>query len=263
MKHLKTLIFILILSLPAFAQNIISKQVKAQEVLEKVIKAVNKRKIDIAGLSMLSSKQFTSLSDTEGNVEIKLEFSAPDKFFYDAYEHYTTNDAKSKIIINGENVFAEISAFTGDHWQDFTQSSSKEDNLKTVKDAAFECLFPVSFQTSWFYPFDFSYVGVAESKDGRANVIEATSSNKRTYRLLFDEKTNLLLLMIKTWTNTENQPRERKYFYSDYKEIDGLYVATTIKVEDNGKLAEVRAIKSLKVNPTFKANYFEIKKPLK
>ncbi|HSK71274.1 MAG TPA: hypothetical protein VK892_06235, partial [Pyrinomonadaceae bacterium] len=137
---------------------------------------------------------------------------------------------------------------------------TNEEGISNLKRSVFPVLFPILLDSSDCFPYNFSYIGVAESKDGRANMIEAVSSDNITYRLFFDEKTNLLLLLTKTWINKANVKRELKYFYSNYKNIEGLQIASTVKIEDGGKLIQTQEIKSLKINPTFKANFFNVKK---
>jgi hypothetical protein len=67
-------------------------------------------------------------------------------------------------------------------------------------------------------------------------------------------------MMVETWKNQENKQIEKKFFYSDYKEFSGIKLPTKIKIERSGKLVEERTIKSVKINPQFKANLFEVKK---
>lgn len=70
-------------------------------------------------------------------------------------------------------------------------------------------------------------------------------------------------MAIETWTTNENLAKQRKYFYSDYQEIEGLNVATKIKIEQDGNLSEERTLKTLKLNPVFKSDFFEVKNPMK
>lgn len=60
---------------------------------------------------------------------------------------------------------------------------------------------------------------------------------------------------------------EEKRFFSDYKEVNGFMIANKINIESkqSGKVfssetSEEMTIKSIKFNPTFKPNSFEVKK---
>jgi hypothetical protein len=66
-------------------------------------------------------------------------------------------------------------------------------------------------------------------------------------------------MMTEGWTGAENKSLENRYFYSDYQEKDGLLAATRIVVERNGKVTEEKTIKNIKINPTFKPDFFDVK----
>ena len=57
----------------------------------------------------------------------------------------------------------------------------------------------------------------------------------------------------------EKKPAVNKYFFSNYQEKGGLLIATKIVIERNGKVAQEKEIKDLKVNPTFKPDLFSVR----
>jgi hypothetical protein len=112
-----------------------------------------------------------------------------------------------------------------------------------------------------FLPVEFSFVGEAESKDGRADVLEGQCPGRFRARFFFDKETHLLLFIsykIKNKT-ADKPPSEVKIFLSDYRPVDGLLVAHHLSVEIDGEVMEESELKSFAVNPSFKTNEFEIK----
>jgi hypothetical protein len=198
----------------------------------------------------------------EKSVVSKIDFYLPDKIRRENAGNYSTNQEFSVFTLNGEKISYELDLQKNDGEKinfDPFATYSKDELKSELKRDTFYLLFPITLDSTWYLPLDFIYVGIAESKNERATLLKATSKTGTIYQLFFDEKTNLLLLMSVSWKNKENQTNERKYFYSDYKEMGGLLIATKIKVELNGKVTEERLIKSLKVNPTFKPNFFDVK----
>jgi outer membrane lipoprotein-sorting protein len=66
--------------------------------------------------------------------------------------------------------------------------------------------------------------------------------------------------MTQSWiSKAANKEIEKKYFFSDYRVEDGLLVAHKVIVEQNGKVVAETEIKKFQFNPTFKADFFEVK----
>jgi hypothetical protein len=269
---MKAIIFILIiLSSSVFVlgqtnSSAVTKEQTAKEILEKTLKAQKVQTDKIKGLTVNYEKTvYLSLGERkiEQNISTKLEFSLPDKIHQENSGNYTTNKEISQFTLNGTLFSYKVELFDNDgdkiNFDPFASSDSTQlkDNLK--KDT-FYAFFPIIFDSSIYTPLNFAFIGIAQSKNDKAAILEAVTAGGVNYRYFFDEKTNLLLMMTESWKNKDNQLREKKYFYSDYKEIDGLFIASKIKVEQNEKLIEERTIKNLKINPIFKENYFAVKK---
>jgi hypothetical protein len=261
MNKIVILFAILCFSQFILAQNNDDKVVKAQKILQKSRETLNSKKIEIKSISLTAENVITDVeNDTNGNIDVKFDFLAPNKIYSESLAHYTTNEGTDKYIYDGKNILVENKAYTGSQWQDFSNISTPEENINQLKKNTFYAFFPIFLDAPYFSKLDFAFIGMAQSKDGRANILEATAENNRTYRIFIDEKTNLLLMMVETWKNQENKQIEKKFFYSDYKEFSGIKLPTKIKIERSGKLVEERTIKSVKINPQFKANLFEVKK---
>lgn len=259
----------------AFAQKSDFQNPKAQEILKKAKQALSK-KIDLSAAKSFTANYESSsrvayndkILEANGNNELNL--SSFDKIrakksFQHSANNKPTNTEQQESILNGEKFFFNTNVFKIDGEKiDFNVKSNVDENqLKKMKESlraeVFYLFFPITLDASWYFPMNFTYVGIAEAKDGKAEILELVSPNKKNYRLFFDAKTYLLLMMTESWTNKENKSFENRYFFSDYREKDGLLVATKIIVEKNGKVTEEKTIKDLKVNPTFKPNFFDVK----
>ncbi|MER3478823.1 MAG: hypothetical protein C4287_23145 [Leptolyngbya sp. ERB_1_2] len=266
------LFFVFILFFAAVAQDVDSQNNRAQEIVKKAKAAVGK-KTDLA-----SAKTFTVSYESSGriayqdkileaNAKVEVNLSGFDKIRASkSIQHFSngkhTNNEKQEFVLNGDGFFFDTKVFgiSGEKIDFNAKTDVDKDQMKkSFRDEIFYLFFPLALDASWYFPMNFSYVGVAESKDGKAEVLELTAPNKTIYRLFFDAKTYLLLMMTEIRTNEQNKSFEKKYFYSDYQEKDGLLAATKIVVESNGKVVEEREIKSLKINPTFKPNFFDVK----
>lgn len=262
----------------ALQQNEDTARAKAQQVLKHAQDATRKdlKAAEIKGLIVgsksdgtytlderkappaLRNKKFQETSDEE------LAISLPGKIRYKVNADHTFNQEISEWIVNGDRFSQKtdvlvdgkpINAVFGN-----AKPKSEQEQIAKYKNSAFLTLFPITLDYSLYSPIEFRYIGVAEAKGTKADVIETTLSNKSTYRFFFDQQTHLLLLITGTRTDKEtNKEIERKYFFSDYRKEGGLLVAHKIVTEVNGEVTQNTEIKHLQINPTFKPDYFAVK----
>jgi hypothetical protein len=245
--------------------SLASKEKKAFEILENARKAQNVKLDEIKSLSINYEKNSSTVFNErkiEKNLSSKLDISFPDKIIQENTGNYSTNKEVSSFKINGDLFSYKTDLYKNDgekiYFDPYT--GDKSDLILSIKRDSFYAFFPITLDTSWFFKFSFSYVGIAQSANQKANVIEGISKSGTKYQLFFDEKTNLILMMIKSWKDKSENQITQKYFYSDFKEFDGLYFSTKVKVEQNNSIIEEQTIKSVKVNPKFKDNFFDVKK---
>lgn len=273
MKQLKILILSFVFCTLVFAQDKSLKVAesqktesvkKAEQILLQARDGISKKSkiADVKNftLSTKSSQQlFFAGKKIEGTIEEEFNFSLPDKIRHNSSGNYSTNQSKTMAILNGEKFSSKMDAFVDGKLVNLGITIDKKELISQLKRNTFIAFFPITLDASWYIPLEFSYVGIAESKDGKAEVIEAVSPNKVKYRLFFDIETHLLLLMTKSWTTKDNKQKEDKYFFSNYQEKGGLLIATKIITENDGEVVEEKEIKDLKVNPKFKSDFFEVK----
>jgi hypothetical protein len=128
-------------------------------------------------------------------------------------------------------------------------------------------IFPVLLIASFEPTAKFEFVGKAEAGEQRADVIDVKSDYYRKFRLFFDEKTHLLLMMTVRLEKSEGFFDE-KYYFSNYTLMDGLMIPKTIMNQNEdltkeGKLVKkyvqnFTTIEEFKLNPQFGKNIFEV-----
>lgn len=275
-------LLLLILSASAFlaygqtAAN--SKKLKAQEILKQAKEAISKT-VKIAEVKSFSidysvsekyRRDFRGRGEEEfvTSLNTKLSWLIPDKI-NEKSESETlisgnfTNLQVTKTILNGDDIYEDIELFDKDgEKMTYFDTSGYRNSKADVLSSTFDIFFPITLDSTFYVSLDFEYVGLAELENKKLSVLEATSKDGKTYRIFFDEKTRLLSLMTRTWKNKEGKQFERKDFYSDYKEVSGLLAAHKIVTQDPSRQPSnsETTIKSLKVNPEFKADFFKVKK---
>lgn len=140
-------------------------------------------------------------------------------------------------------------------------------------------IFPRLLAFPWDSSIEYIYVGKAQSGDIKADVVELKSAFKSNIKLFFDEKTNLLLMMTVQKGEGEKKSETNTYYFSNYELTNGILTAKKISIRGSSidknrreieglpatlssetkTIGEV-TVKDLKVNPTFKPDFFAVKK---
>lgn len=133
----------------------------------------------------------------------------------------------------------------------------KEEKISKIKFDTFSTIFPILFK------FDnglkFKFVGVANAGEQKADVVETTVAGTHKVKLFLDKETHLLLLMTANfYDEIQKKEIEQKFFYSDFKEENGLLYAHKIIVQENGEAIEERVIKLITPNPELKSGFFDV-----
>ncbi|MBX7171487.1 MAG: hypothetical protein K1X72_11070 [Pyrinomonadaceae bacterium] len=281
-KVISYLILILSFSVIAFGQketNENSAKIRAQEVLAEARKAVG-LKTDVSSLKGFSIlyEQVAETSTTDPNIttgepmteKIQIDTVLSDKIKINKSRKIGMSSATELKAVNGD-----VYEFQLDAYRNGAPFASKYINTNRPEDAQkktsginslkwdlFLQLYPITLDASWFSPLEFKFIGVAESPDGKADILEAVSSDKVEYRCFFDKETHFLLMLTKTWTTEENKEAKDTYFFSDYKKASNLmYPHKIIRQSTRDSFTIENTISSITINtnPTFKPDFFDIK----
>lgn len=270
------LFLISILAVIVFAQNkttLSKSEATAEQILERARSLVNKnnKAKDIKSVSMEFTFSKTMTID-EGHIkeslgDIKLFISLPNQIRIEEFTDFTTNQqlyteifdspkysVTSDVLVNGKPF-----AF-GSNLSSIAPKFTKEQQVNFLHQRIFGNIFPIFFQNSLYQKLKFNYIGEAQSKDFKAYILEASDKNNVKYNLFFDKQTHMLLVITERFINyLTNIETERRTYYKDYKEVNGLLVAHKITIQTGNIMTEVRELRKLEINPTFKPSLFEIK----
>ena len=248
------------------------KDDKAEEVFKLARQAVGKN-IDTNNIKTLSAvftgdyqspkKEASSNNKVSYSFESKWQVEIPDKINVQKSISYETNQELDEIIINGGAITTSFKPILEGRTVQISispENKQKRDAKSKVEYTrnAFVNFFPLLLR--WNGETEFKFIGNVETKDGQASVLETIMPDKSRWQLFFDQKTHLLLLMVQTSLDGEtNEKVELKYFFSDYKEDNGLFIPYKITSQQNGEVVQEQNLKMLKINPTFKSEIFEVK----
>lgn len=152
-------------------------------------------------------------------------------------------ESKHEYKQNGTAQFIEMKVKPGGD-----PKLAAQHDIGNLKYEVFGLYFPI------FYQFDdkmkFKFVGVARSGYDKANVLESKFDERILIRLFFDQKKYHLLLMIAKFREPiTNESKEQKFFFSEYKNQNGINFAHKVIIQENGEVVEERIIERLNINP--------------
>lgn len=283
------------------AQKEIYRQVKKDSVKSFSIKRSG---TSFSNISMEKLSDSMSLETTERkHFETELLVQSPDKIkhfilSYKSNETPAQNSIQVENILNGEKLFRNVqtiingkiqnldnllnSQFVPDNLKEQIKTSLSGSNISSkelAQKSLYLDIFPVFFSLPWATTQQFAYIGKAESGENRADIVELISQDDHRLQFYVDEKTHrLLMLTDEKKSGDDNNEAKTTYFFSDYKLIDGLIIATKINIEstisvirdlDLGnkknptrsktKTVSEIIIKEFKINPIFKPETFSVK----
>ncbi len=142
-----------------------------------------------------------------------------------------------------------------------TSEDPENESLKKLKHDTSLALLPIILDFA-FIPVEYTYLGLAKTKDSRADVIEARIDEKLAFKLLFDKKTSRLVMMVKEFIDA-GKPATRNFYLSNYKKNNGLMIPhkmimTGVSTRNTNIFVEKNLV-DFKINPKFKPEVFEIK----
>lgn len=136
---------------------------------------------------------------------------------------------------------------------------NEEISLQKARYEAFILSFPVFLFSGEDFTFD--YAGVAKSGNQKADVVTTSIADSYQIKLFFDQETHRLLLVNAKFVDPKtNEDIEHKYFFSDYREENGITFAHKVIIHENGEIIEERDIKKIELNPSVEDDFFEIAK---
>jgi hypothetical protein len=234
---------------------------RADKIIEQYLKEIGFKKNAEARFSLTLEKSW----EVQNNRVTVIEeyFSLGNKI---RQESRNTKDAAifSRIaVLNGENFYRNY--FTKNNPPSVKRLKLNGDEeqfdneVKSLKWLTFLTFFPINFESISYPQIELKYIGIAESKTAKADVLEAKFGKSRTFQFLFDVETHLLLM----WKIVNEQSDGKKssviYYFDEYESLSGIKVATKIRKFENDILVEEKKVKTFSPNPIFLSDFFELK----
>lgn len=177
---------------------------------------------------------------------------------------FDSDDGQRHVVdtTNGIQLNQNVLSATKSKKSDIKSPDSK---AAAFSDDLWEMVFPLIFNHPLESSAKFEYVGRAQAGEQIANFVQTTSASGRTIQLFFDEKTNDLLLMIEKFKKP-GRDFERKLYYSNRENRNGVVMPTKIKIEHKitvtGQppltLYEYVDLLGFEPNPTIKPEIFKV-----
>jgi hypothetical protein len=262
---------------------------KAEQVLAQARAAIggDQHLSAVQGLTAAGTFQ-REMGDRQMNGEITVDLQLPDKILRTMRP---TNDTTIEMMqgLNGDQVLRGSRTIGGGPNMMLRMTppgSGSDGEAQALRNARADLArFTLAFllTSSAAMPLEYTYGGEAEADDGKADVLDAKGPGGFAARLFFDKKTHRPLMLsyrgaaprmvVQTRRGDGPPPGagaapgqlpppeivEIQLFLDDYKAIDGVLLPHHLSRSIDGKPAEEMTFKTIKINPTFKADTFSAK----
>lgn len=244
------------------------------------------------------SRQVVETHEGESQIEGEMELSLmlPDKFKRSEITSVGGGMAEIERIsgFNGDENFADARSIGGGGGMIMVRTGTDNPQAQAAQSRNIRREF-ARLVTGWLLTTPeslsarFSYAGEAETKDGKADVIDVKGDGEFAARLFLDKQTHRPLLLsyrapqaragmvMRTMQGSPEDAEKRRkeieeeahrqpptpemadveVYFSDYRAVDGLLLPHKITRAVNGKFSEEWEIKKFKVNPPLKATDFK------
>jgi hypothetical protein len=272
---------------------------KAAEVLGQVRKALGGQRLEKMESLAITGTYRRTFGEREMSGDLELALQLPDKFLrMETFGPDPSNPVRRFSGFNGTTTLESTSGGgggmmfrqmtgPGPDGRESTPEEIAQRRLRAAKRDFARLLVALSAGSTPDFPLQYTYAGVAESEDGRADVLEVKGPDEFSARLFVDQTTHLpLMLMYK-----EPQPRmmmrnpgqppptreeiekrmaemraagppplvDVQFFVADHEKVDGVLLPKTVRRAVDGKTVEEWQVTKVQVNPAFKPDKFQKK----
>ncbi len=252
-----------------------TKHMSAKAIIEAAMKSTRKN-FNIGRLESLTLEMESVTTTVKGNNEksqstgeSRISIKFPDQIRFEVYTDFSTNQNLSVVKLDKTRFSTSVETlvdgkpfYFGSNLGSVAPKFTKGQQIASLRTRVFQAIFPITLETDLYPDLIFTYVGEAESRDGKANVIEVSEKDgNRQFRLFFEKKNQHLVMMVEKYFDSIVQKKEveKTYYYSDFKEVRGILFPHKIVTQTGKFMTEELSVKKLEFNPSFKANFFEVK----
>jgi hypothetical protein len=273
---------------------------KAAEILSQARKALGGEKLDkLQGLSAEGSYRRV-MGEREMSGDLELALQLPDKYLrMETVGLDPSNPMRRFSGFNGTTVIESTSGGgggmmfrtmmgPGPDGRELTPEEREQRRLRMIQRDFGRLLVVLTAGSTPAFPVEYTWAGVAESDDGKADVLDVKGPDDFSARLFVDQATHLPLMLsyrepmprFQQFRGTAGQPPSREeiekrmaemraagpppladvqLFVADHEKVDGVLLPRTVRRAVDGKTVEELQLTKLQVNPAFKADKFEKK----
>ena len=242
----------------------------------------------VQGLSAAGTYQ-RDLGDRQLNGEVTIDLQLPDKMLR-TESMRPMGDATIEMMqgINGEQVLRNSRTIGGGPGMVFRVATpggadGEAQALRNQRADMARFTLALLLTAPPSMPLEYAYGGEAEADDGKADVVDAKGPGSFAARLFFDQKTHRPLMlayrgaaprmMMRTLRGDGPPPAggippgelpppqivDIQLFLDDYKSVDGVLLPHHFSRSVDGQPNEEIAFKTIRINPAFKADAFNVK----
>lgn len=117
-------------------------------------------------------------------------------------------------------------------------------------------MFATSFGS---YPLTFTYAGVAEAPQGKAEVIDVKGPANFAIKLFINSKTRLPI-MVNWQVQAQDRVVEHRLYYADYRDVDGMQFPFQLRRAVAGVTMEETVFDRFRINAKIDPRKFEVRK---
>ena len=280
----------------------VAQDAKVTEILAATRKAIGDRKLDTLKTFSVQASTQRNFGNFQSQAEVELLLEMPDKYVRSETSSGMMNMTMSTGF-NGDRAImpAGVRALPGGGMvismgpgaaahtpaaEKPTPEQLEQMNASSLRNYRHEVS---RLMLGWFgaaHPSikaQYTYVGEAESPDGKAHVIEVKDGDGFAARLFIDQNSKLPLMVtyqgrqrqvVTSSAGSPGTPRvtsaasvdpgqvplvEYSLFFDDWRQVDGINFPHVIRRASKGATEEEWAISKVKVNPKLDAKIFETK----
>jgi hypothetical protein len=267
---------------------------KAQQLLAQARAAIGGKKLASLGSLSATASYRRLLGDREMSGEIQFDLILPDKIMRTETLSPMPGAEITRIeAANGESAWSDQqSSGLGGGMIVFRRPGGDSPQAREMQANAIRAeltRITLGWLLSWLpsVPIEFSYAGVAEAPDGKADVLDLKGPNGFSARLFLDQLSHKPLLLTYTGkkpriiTRTASGPQGKEEMdkaikddaseiarqpdvefqirFSDHREVDGISLPHHLTRAIDGEVNEEWEISKFKINPSLKPEKFEKK----
>ena len=136
-----------------------------------------------------------------------------------------------------------------------------QQRLRTVKQDFARLMLGVFASGFPSYPLTFTYAGVGEAPEGKADVLDVAGPENFSARLVVQRDTHLpVVLMWQQPAPGQPAPAEYRMYYADFRDVNGVKWPFRIRRAIGGDTVEETTFDRIRINAKIDSKKFEVPK---